>query len=183
MCSRSPVDPRGLLEFVAPYYQNKDTMHDLSHIERVLKGAESLAKQSGYDVDMDVVECAAHFHGFVYSDEGAITEWLGRQNLTGERIRQIVQVAWESQKACVPESLEGKILHDAHMIEGGKTFLVVKVLMTGAARGQTLRETIAYLENSVLGKGECYLPEAKGVYREQQEFAREFVKDLREGLR
>jgi len=38
--------------------------------------------------------------------------------------------------------MEGKILHDAHMIEGGKIYLIVKSLITGSVRGQTLEQTI-----------------------------------------
>ncbi|ACR80485.1 hypothetical protein Kole_1801 [Kosmotoga olearia TBF 19.5.1] len=33
-----------LLQFVRPYYESKDIMHDLSHVERVLKTANRLGK-------------------------------------------------------------------------------------------------------------------------------------------
>lgn len=68
------------------------------------------------------------------------------------------------------------------MIEGGKTYLIVKSLITGSVRGQTLKQTIEYIENNILGKGICYLPEAQIIYYHQQEFAKAFVKDLKEGL-
>ncbi|WP_207726915.1 hypothetical protein [Anaerosolibacter carboniphilus] len=68
------------------------------------------------------------------------------------------------------------------MIEGGKTFLVIKSLITGSLRGQTLEETIQYMEENLIDKGQCYLPEAVEIYREQQKFSREFIKDLKEGL-
>lgn len=49
---------------------------------------------------------------------------LKTQNLPEEKINKIVKVAWEFQKDIKPETIEGKILHDAHLIEGGKTFLI-----------------------------------------------------------
>lgn len=76
----------------------------------------------------------------------------------------------------------GNYQADADMIEGGKTYLIVKALITGSVRGQTLEQTIEYIENNILGKGICYLPEAQTIYYQQQEFAKGFVKDLKEGL-
>ncbi|WP_346896169.1 hypothetical protein [Clostridium sp. UBA7503] len=52
------------------------------------------------------------------------------------------------------------------MIEGGKTYLIVKSLITGSLRGQTIEENIKYVEDNVLGKGTCYLPKAKMIYGE-----------------
>lgn len=68
------------------------------------------------------------------------------------------------------------------MIEGGKAYLVVKSLITGSVRGQTLEQTIKYIEENILDKGVCYLPEAQSVYRQQQKFAKQLISDLKEGL-
>ena len=87
-------------------------------------------------------------------------------------IDRIISAAWESQKDEEAKTIEGKILHDAHMIEGGKTYLIVKSLITGSVRGQTLELTIKYIEENILDKGVCYLPEAQAIYNEQQEFAK-----------
>ena len=172
-----------LRQFVRPYYENKDIMHDLSHIDRVLKAANRLGKPYEGKIDHEVLMIATYYHGFIYKDEKRIREWLKAKGLSNDKIDKIVQVAWESQKKEIPKTLEGKILHDAHMIEGGKTFLIVKSLITGSVRGQTLEETIEYIEKNILGKGQCYLAEAKKIYAEEQKFAREFIRDLKEGLR
>jgi uncharacterized protein len=55
-------------------------------------------------------------------------------------------------------------------------------LCTGTARGQSLGQTLEYFEQHVLGKGKCYLPEAQIVYEEMQQFAEQFIRDLRAGL-
>ncbi|AKI97650.1 hypothetical protein [Kosmotoga pacifica] len=177
------VNIADLYQFVRPYYENKDIMHDLSHIDRVLKTANKLGKRYEDEIDHEVLMIAAYFHGFIYKDEKRIREWLKAKGLSDDKINKIVQVAWESQKKEIPRTLEGKILHDAHMIEGGKTFLIVKSLITGSVRGQSLDETIEYMEKNILGKGQCYLAEAKEIYAEQQKFAREFISDLKEGLK
>ena len=51
------------------------------------------------------------------------------------------------------------ILHDAHVLEGGKTYTVVKTLITGSVRGQSLEETLSFMQKNVLGANKCYLPE------------------------
>ncbi|WP_426350306.1 hypothetical protein ACPWSR_03445 [Alloiococcus sp. CFN-8] len=171
-----------LLDFVKPYYENKDTMHDLSHIRRVLIYVEKLLNLGSYEVDTDIIKYAAYFHGLIYNNEEKIVRWLKDKELSNSMIDKIITAAWESQKDEPAETLEGKILHDAHMIEGGKTYLIVKSLITGSVRGQTLEETIEYIEKNILDKGICYLPEAQEIYYKQQEFAKSFIKELKEGI-
>jgi len=171
-----------ILKFVEPYYKDKDIMHDMSHIERVLKSVNKIELNIEQSYDNEVITYAAYFHGFIYSAEKDILKWLKNSGISEERIKFITKVAWESQKSEIPDTLEGKILHDAHMIEGGKTYLIVKSLITGSVRGQNLEQTISYIENNILGKGCCYLQVAQKVYEEQQKFAVEFIKDLKDGL-
>ena len=64
------------------------------------------------------------------------------------------------------------------MIEGGKTFLVVKSLVTGTARGQTLEETLDYMKNNILSQGQCYLPEAIELYAEKQMYLKYFMESI-----
>ncbi len=177
------ISKEKLMEFVTPYYKNKDIMHDLSHIERVLKYVERLVKSIDYKVDIDILIYGAYFHGFIYNSEKKIIQWLQSQNMSRSMIKKIINASRESQKDEESITIEGKILHDAHMIEGGKTYLIVKSLITGSVRGQTLEETIKYVEDNVLGKGTCYLPKAKRIYQEQQEFAKAFIYDLKAGLK
>lgn len=177
------ININNLLNFVKPYYESKDIMHNLSHIDRILKYVEKLLKAGNYKADKDILMYSAYFHGFIYNSEQDIIDWLKTQQVSITMIEKIIDVAWESQKDKMATTLEGKILHDAHMIEGGKTYLIVKSLITGSIRGQTLEQTIKYVEDNVLGKGVCYLPEAQTIYFQQQEFARSFIYDLNEGLK
>jgi len=171
-----------LIEFVKPYYKEKDIMHDLSHIERVMKSVEKLKFKIKSSMDKEAITYATYFHGFIYTAEKEIMEWLRTVGMSDDRVLFIIKIAWESQKNEVPVTLEGKILHDAHMIEGGKTYLIVKSLITGSVRGQSLEKTILFIEKNIIGKGCCYLPEAQRMYDEQQKFASKFIKDLKEGI-
>lgn len=177
------INYTSLIDFVSPFYIKKDIMHDLSHIERVINSAKKLMQFYPEITDADLIIYGCYFHGFIYLREDLIREYLKTQGVHPEKIEKIVKVSWESQKEEVPESLEGKLLHDAHMIEGGKTYLIVKSLCTGTARGQTLEETLDYFEKNVLGHGDCYLSEAKPIYIEMQQFASDFIRELREGLK
>lgn len=166
--------------FVKPFYEKKDIMHDLSHIRRILKIAKTLSKK--YKVDKEALIYGAYFHGVIYNKEKQIKNFLKTQKLSDEKINKIIKIARESQKDINPETIEGKILHDAHLIEGGKTFLIVKSLITGTTRGQTLKETISYIEKNLIGKFKCCLPEAQKIYKEKEKFAKEVLKDLKKNL-
>lgn len=171
-----------LLEFIRPYYDGKDIMHNMWHIELVSKMVKKILSAGHYKVDEECLMLATCFHGFIYSDEQAIRKWMQEQNYSEETIAKTLQIAWDSQRSSIPESLEGKILHDAHVLEGGKTYLVVKTLITGSVRGQSLLDTLHYMKQYVLGKNCCYLPETSSLCKEMNEFASSFFEELTKGI-
>jgi uncharacterized protein len=124
----------------------------------------------------------AYFHGIIYLREADIRRFLEDHSLSPSVIDRVVQIAWESQKESAPKTMEGVLLRDAHLIEGGKTFIIAKSLVTGAAREQTLEEIIRFIEERILGKYACSLLEAQGLYEEKEEFARQFIEDLKANL-
>jgi uncharacterized protein len=166
--------------FVRPDYVGRDIMHDLTHIHRLQRLAKEIA--INYEHDSHLLELAAYFHGNIAFKESEIRQFLKNKQLRQNEIDRVVQVAKESLKESHAETVEGKILHDAHLLEGGKTFMVTKSLVTGTARGQSLEETLQYLEGKLLGKFECYLPESQKLFAEKEDFTRLFLKDLRSNL-
>jgi uncharacterized protein len=172
-----------LIDFVTPYYANKDIMHNMWHIELVLKYVDRILKICHYNVDYDSLLYAAYFHGFIYSNESEIIGWLRFQNIDENKIQFIITVANESQRPEIPQTLEGKILHDAHVLEGGKQYSVVKCLITGSARGQTLSQTIDYIEKFIIDNNKCYLPETIPLCEESNEYLRTFIQTLKEDIR
>lgn len=170
---------------VKPFLAGKDEMHDVSHLRRVLRVAKSLSKK--YKVDIEILTYGAYLHGVSYEHKKKIIEFLKSQALSIDKINKIVRVGQESKSEASryyirAETTEGKILHDANLIEGGKTFIITKSLIAGTRKGQTLQQTIDFLEHNVFGKFKCYLPEAQKIYRAKEEFAKEFLKDLKVNL-
>jgi len=163
--------------FVRPFYDEKDCMHGLEHLDRIIQKAEYL---SGFypDAQLDVVVLACCFHGLIKNHNRQITEFLDGCNLNDDFCSRVITAAQESLVEEVPGSLEGKIVHDAHLIEGGRVFLVVKSLVTGTARGQSLAETIDYMRANIFDKGKCYLPESAAIFQSKQDYLREFLGEL-----
>ena len=177
------LNERALLKFVKPYYADKDIMHNIWHIELVQKMINRILANSDYEVDEECLKLATYFHGFIYSDEKKIRQWMSKHNYSDEMISKTIQIAWESQRSEIPETIEGKILHDAHILEGGKTYLVVKTLITGSVRGQSLIDTLNYMKKNVLNKNKCYLPETIPLCEEMNQYTNDFFADLMEGIR
>lgn len=177
------INEEEVKKFAEPYYIHKDIMHNMWHIELVKKQLDKILELGGYKVDYDSLLTAMYFHGFIYSDEERIREWLKSQGCTNEETEKIVKIAWESQRTETPETLEGKILHDAHVLEGGKTYLVVKTLITGSVRGQSLKETLNYMEKNVLNTNKCFLPETISLCNEMNDYTEMFFRELVEGIR
>ncbi len=171
-----------LVEFAAPFYKDKDLMHGLSHIELVIKYVDKIIAWGGYEIDYEKTIIAAYFHGFIYSHEDEARKWLKEQNFTPDDIDFILKVANESLRSEIPSTLEGKVLHDAHVIEGGEVYLLTKCLLTGTARGQTLMETIDYIEAHVIDNNKCYLPETIPILEKANKFAKDFIIKLKQDL-
>ena len=177
------INEKALLAFVESYYADKDIMHNMWHIELVKKMVNKILATGSYDVEEECLLLATYFHGFIYKDEDKIRQWMKQQNYEDAAISKTLQIAWESQRSEVPQTIEGKILHDAHVLEGGKTYLVVKTLITGSVRGQSLPETLDFMKNHVLNKNACYLPETIPLCEEMNAYANRFFEDLMKGIR
>jgi len=165
-------------KFILPLYANKDAMHNIQHIHRIIKTLAYLAKGCGKLCNREHIIYATYFHGIINSHQKHIVDWLKRQGIPKLSIQKIIKIAKKSQKTAIPETLEEKLLHDAHIIEGGKTFLVLKSLITGVLRGQTLPQTISYFKKNVLNIGKCYLPKAIRIHKQQKQFAVTLLEDL-----
>ena len=99
------IDEKALVEFVEPYYKEKDIMHNMWHIELVKKQMDKILSVSHYEADYKSLLLAMYFHGFIYKEEQKIRAWLDEQNYDEEQIKKIVQIAWESQRSEVPETI------------------------------------------------------------------------------
>jgi uncharacterized protein len=169
---------KSIEKFAKHLYADKDIMHDWSHIERIKYKLDELAEITELDFDQHITEAALYFHGIIYSHEKMIRDYLTEIKLTSEIIESIINIAWASQKESKPTTNEGLILHDAHMLEGGRNFEIIKSLITGSVRGQTLKETMKYIESNLLSKGFCYTKEGVEQYKIMKRRTREIFEEL-----
>lgn len=176
------ADENSLLEFISPYYADKDIMHNMWHIKLMLKAVNKVISLGKYEIDRECLVLATYFHGFVYRDEPAIRSWMHAKGYENKYIDAVIKVALESQRPEVPTTLEGKILHDAHVLEGGRTYLVVKTLITGSVRGQSLEQTMDFMRDHVLSANHCYLPETIPLCEDMNRFTEIFYKELIENI-
>ena len=176
------VSDEELKGFIEPYYRDKYIMHNMWHIELVGRQIDKIIEAGGYEVNREYLRLALAFHGFVYREEDRIRRFLKEHGCSDEDTENIITVAWESQRGDVPESLEGKILHDAHVLEGGRTYTVVKTLITCSVRGQSLAETLDFMKDHVLGMNKCCLPETIPLCEEMNSFTERFYYELMDGI-
>lgn len=169
-------------DFSKPFYQHKDIMHDWTHIERVACSMRKLVEEEQVVIDQLVAEAALMLHGIIYSIEPEIRHFLSSIGLSQASVEMIIQVAWESQKEERPSTPEGLILHDAHLLEGGKYFEIIKSLITGSVRGQSLKETLDYIQRNLLEKGRCYTDSGRKQYEVMKAITRDIYLDLREEI-
>lgn len=169
-----------LANFVRPLYAGKDTMHDLSHIDRIRRVAFRLSQR--LECDRDLLEAVVCLHGVIWSHEVEIREFLLRDGLSVSEADVLVSAAWGSQKDRSAQSAEGRLLHDAHLLEGDENFLITKTLVTGSARGQPLSETISYFEDHLLGQYRCYDAENQAEYERRERIAFDFIAKLKAAL-
>jgi len=178
--SKYPVE--AIRTFVKPFYETKDIMHDFSHISRIQYILIDLYNSSDVKFNLEIAELALYFHGIIYSHQERIKDLLLELNVNQNLITKIVKIAWESQKESKPETLEGLFLHDAHMLEGGRNFEIIKALITGSIRGQNLNETMKYIEHNVLKKGQCYTVEGIKRYEKMKIRTHEIYNELNFGI-
>ena len=59
------LNEKALIDFVEPYYIEKDIMHNMWHIELVKKMVNKILSVSNYEVDKESLTLAIYFHGFI----------------------------------------------------------------------------------------------------------------------
>ncbi|MBD3241727.1 MAG: hypothetical protein GF331_14140 [Chitinivibrionales bacterium] len=166
----------------SPFYEGKDILHDGSHIRRIACKAIDIAAQECIHINHWVVWCGAYLHGVVYTDDTGVRDLLLSSGADSSLVDKAVWAAWESGKEATPNTAEGMVLHDAHLLEGGRTYIVTKCLTTGAARGQSVADTLTLIETDVLGAYRCCLPSAQQEYAAMEAYAREYVAEQKSAL-
>jgi len=161
--------------FASKFYTDKDIFHDFFHAEQILKKAMEINQK--YNVNKKILRAGAYFHGAIKEHEKEIIIFLKNNNYLANEINEIISVAKESHTLSNPKTLAGKILHDAHILAGGKEFLLIKTFSIGALNGRNLKDSAKYfLEN--IEKINCVLPECKKEFAKVKKISKRFAKKL-----
>ena len=173
-----------LANFVAPYYDKKDILHNNVHTKRLVKMVNKIIEQGGYksQVRYDNVICAAYLHVMVKNEEERALNWLISEGVSEPQARDIVEIAKRGQREGRPDSLESKILHDAYILEGGKSYAMTRYLIYGYKNNLGIEKTLSYIENSIVPSLRCYLPWTQAQLEEYKAFVQENVTRMREEL-
>jgi uncharacterized protein len=145
--------------------EKKDGSHDFTHVLRVLKYAEMLAKKE--EADMEVVKYAALFHDYVREAKhemrgdhanlsaNAVRKILPRY-IAKEKIPQILHaIRSHSRRSGIrPKTLEDKIIWDADKLDGFGPMGVARYLILGEYLGWSIKKSVkhALAELKVLRK-------------------------------
>jgi uncharacterized protein len=166
------------LRVLEPLYAKKDPAHGLGHIRRV--HAKALIFSRKREADRAVLSLGAALHGVVGDSKPQAEQLLLMDGVPADLLDKGIRTAIESQTYSIPESMEGKILHDAHLCEGGDDFLVVKCLSVASFRGYPIADTYVWVKDKIIGNRSrrCCLPEAKTDYARKLKRLREFWSEL-----
>ncbi len=152
------------VRILEPLYSKKDPAHGLGHIRRLY--AKSVLFSKKLKADRRVLGLGAALHGVVDERRPEAEQLLLMASIPAGLLENGVTAALESKADAVPETDEGKILHDAHLCEGGDDFLAVKSLATASFRGYPLTESYAWVSENILknSKRRCYTKKGKAEY-------------------
>jgi uncharacterized protein len=145
--------------------EKRDGSHDFTHVERVLKYAEMLAKKER--ADLEAVRYAALFHDYVREAKHEIKG--DHANLSAEAVKKILPRYVEKEKipailrairchsrrsGVKPKTLEDKIMWDADKLDGFGPIGVVRYLILGEYLGWPIKKSVqhALAELKVLRK-------------------------------
>ncbi len=173
-----------LANFVAPFYDKKDILHNNSHTRRLVKMVNKIIDKGGYknEVKYDNVICAAYLHVMVKNEADRAFEWLVSHGISEPQARDIIDIAKRGQRDGIPNSLESKILHDAYILEGGKSYAFARYIIYGYKNNLGIKKTLNYIEDSILPSLRCYLPLTQKMLQEYKEHVEDCVEEMREEL-
>lgn len=115
------------LSLLAKYYVEEDAAHDAGHARRIYLKAKKFARK--YSANKDILALGTALHGVVEKHGKKAGKTLEKNGVPAKLISSGIEAAFESLVNSKPKTLEGKILHDAHLCEGGRAFIAVKALV------------------------------------------------------
>jgi len=170
-------------QFAQPYYADKDSAHNFSHIEKILNRLSTLSQGIAHSPRPDRLYFLACFHGLekrLSTDHGfrkQVTSFLHGLAWTETEVEEIFLSL--SRHITDPKTVEEEIIHDANYIELLGAFGIAKAFTTGGARGQTIEQSAEIFEQQFLKRIKFRTPLGKRLAEGGRTYARRFLKRLR----
>lgn len=164
--------------FVAELHENDHTGHDVAHLERVRRLAESLSE--GLAVNRFVVTLSALLHDVedhkLGRASGLVKAHLDSLDVPGELSRHVLTVIGETSysKGIAPSSLEAAIVQDADRLDAIGAIGIARTFQYAGASGTALygeSSAIAHFEEKLLKLADgMHTPRAKQIACERHAF-------------
>jgi len=183
MLQQSKFQP--YLDFVHPFYRDRDAGHDFRHIVRIFGRLDELCRELEPPPSTRKLFFLAAFHG------------LGQKLSNDVEFRQsathfLENLGWgkdESTESFIsldrhlsnPITIEEMIVHDANFFEVTGAFGIAKAFTVGGSYAQTYEQTLEIFEAN-LDKLEFRTPVGRKDYEPRKEAARAFIANLRSDL-
>jgi len=173
------------LDFVRPYYRDRDAGHDLRHIVRIFGRLDELSGGFETSPSSRKLHFLAAFHGL----GGRLSDDAGFQQSTTQYLQGL---GWENEEITAsfqslkrhlsnPSTIEEMIVHDANFFEVTGIFGIAKAFTVGGSYAQTYEETLDIFEAN-LDKLTFQTPVGRTIYEARKDTARAFIADLRAEL-
>ena len=174
------------LEFVEPFYIDKDSAHDFRHIERIVGRLAILSEGIMPAPHADVLYFLASFHGLAYhlassaEFSNRVHDFLNHLGWSEHEVGDGFQRLERHLRS--PLTVEEQIVHDANYVELFGAFGIAKAFTKGGAEGQSYEETADIFEHQFLDAVEFKTPVGQRVATEKRAYTKEFLARLRAEL-
>jgi len=169
--------------------------HDINHVRRVLKNAESISR--GMKVDWEILAASIYLHdiGRHYPEgvreHGPVSAPFAKNVLEriqfpkekNDHVIKAITYHDETFPSSKRDSIEAKILYDADKLDVFGAIGVARYLIFNSLRGKQLEETVDYaLKNLPLRYEGLELDKTKKIAKKRYNYAIDYFKRLKQDL-
>ncbi len=143
-----------LTHYVTPYYEAKDLLHGIDHAYRLIDAAREIGTAESMTFDDEIMVYGGLFHGLAAQHAAEIGAFFGPEESALAGIVLDAAIASLGRSEC--RTTEEKLLHDAHVVEGGDLYFFIKPLLTGTYVRQPLEETLSFIDGMLESEPQLY---------------------------
>ena len=112
-----------IIEFIEPFLKDFSPLHDLSHIKRLRYISGILCDEMQiWKEDKEKISLSWYFHNLNDEQSYRLFKFLQSFGYEEYQAKEIQLLEKYHSKNMMPSSMSQKIVHDAHLVEGGPYF-------------------------------------------------------------